>query len=338
MILSEMWIGRIKIVLVLGSVILFSVLLNPFSAQGQQTPTGQQPKQPINYEKFTHKSHLGTINVPGTNHYRPLNCNNCHERPSSTDLIKGIVQTTDRNKQFILKFPGHKACVECHVTQFTALPQQTCSICHQTKQGQNSGLPARPPQRDFPQRFDFNIFFDAKQHELHVTYNLPNSGQKLDCNFCHKQDARPAILTIPSHPECYVCHSPASGQPKASQKTDCKNCHTETVTNVQVFSTKYISRAYGAQFTHKEHVNFMNGKCDMCHTISGGYNQPTPTSVRIKQHLNPGERSGRGCFSCHDGGVHYGRKVFSGEPGTEGGGSCKKCHLRADFKIIPSSG
>jgi hypothetical protein len=336
-----MWRERVKITLVFVFLILCADLPGYLPARGQQKPAKQAPqttqstKAPIDYERFTHKSHLGTINVPGTNHGRILKCDSCHER---RDPTKEIVPTTNRNIQLSLKFPGHKACIECHVTQFTARPQQTCTICHETKPGQKMGLPARPPQRDFPKRYDFNAFFDAKQHELHVTYNLPNTNQKLDCNFCHKQDAKPAILTIASHPECYVCHSKTSTDQKANQKSDCKNCHVEQTTGVEPFSAKYISRAYGARFTHKDHVAFMSGRCDMCHTISGGYNQPTPTSLRIKQHISPAERAGRGCFSCHDGGMHYGRKVFSGEPGTEGGGSCNKCHTRDDFKVFPSSG
>jgi hypothetical protein len=341
-----MWIERTKIALLLSFLTLCALQLSYFPAQGQQKsknqapPTTPTPQAPIDYERFTHKSHLGTVNVPGTNHARVLKCDSCHER---RDVANGLVPTTERNIQLSLKFPGHKACVECHVTQFTARPQQTCTICHETKKGENTagqtvGLSARPPQRNFPQRYDFNAFFDAKQHELHVTYNLPDSGQKLNCNFCHKQEARPAMLTIASHPECYVCHSPTSAEQKAKQKTDCKVCHTEVAMGVQPFSAKYVSRAYGAQFTHKEHVAYMSGKCDMCHTISGGYNQPTPTSLKVKQHISPAERSGRGCFSCHDGGMHYGRKVFSGEPGTEGGGSCNRCHIRDDFKVLPSSG
>ena len=335
-----MWIDKIKIALVLCCLILCAAISGYFPAQGQQKPvnqpiqTAQTSKEPIDYEHFTHKSHLGTINVPGTNHARVLKCESCHER---RDVTNGIVTNTNRNIQLSLKFPGHKACVECHVTQFTMnSKQQTCTICHETKQGVVIGT--RPPQRNFPQRYDFTAFFDAKQHEMHVTYDLPNGGRRLDCNFCHKQEPKPAVLGIASHPECYVCHSPGSGDQKANQKSDCKACHTEMVPNIQPFSAKYVSRAYGASFTHKAHVDYMSGKCDMCHTVSGGYNQPTPTSLKVKQHLGPAERSGRGCFSCHDGGMHYGRKVFSGEPGTEGGGSCNRCHKRDDFKVFPSSG
>jgi hypothetical protein len=342
-----MWIERIKIGCILIC-LLTGTLLWGYGAQGQQkTAPGQQKppagqakpaanKKNINYEKFTHKSHIGTINVPETNIARVLKCDSCHERPAIDDINKGIVGTTDRNKQFTLKFPGHKACVECHVTQFTARPQQTCTVCHETK----DGLTARPPQRNFPLRYDFNAYFDEKQHDLHGTYLLPDTKQKLDCKFCHKQDARPAILTIPSHPECYVCHSPNSGDEKGSKKSDCKVCHTEQTQTVQIYSTKYVSRAYGALFTHKAHVDYMRGKCDMCHTIQGGYNRPTPTSIKVKEHNSTGEKTGRGCFSCHDGGLHYGfeRKIFSGEPGTEGGGSCNRCHKREDFKVIATTG
>jgi len=319
---------KIKFALLLPALCLIFLIAarDPRISAQEQTKTGSG--KAINYEKFTHKSHAGTVSVPGTNHARVLKCDSCHDR---RDRIDAIVPTTARNRALGLKFPGHKACVECHIEQFTSTQPKTCTICHDTK----SGLTARPPQRDYPARYDFNALFDAKQHELHAAYKLPATGKISDCAFCHKQDARPAVLTIASHNECFACHSPASGDPKGSAKSGCVVCHTEMLVDVQPFSAKYVSRAYGALFTHKSHVAYMNGKCDMCHTISGGYNQPAPTSLKIKQHVTPAERSGRGCFSCHDGGIHYGRKVFSGEPGSEGGGSCQKCHTREDFKVFP---
>ncbi|MCI0524734.1 MAG: hypothetical protein L0Y75_05670 [Acidobacteria bacterium] len=338
------WLKRVKIALALGCLALCLILLNPFAAQGQLTnkppaPAQQQPgNQPKDYSRFIHQSHLGLVKIPNTNFARDLKCESCHERPSAREVSNGVVATTERNKQLGLKFPGHKACVECHVVQFTSRPQQTCSICHNVQKEQSQGLSARPPQREFPQRYDYNAFFDAKQHELHITYALPETGQKLECVFCHQQTAKPSFLTIASHPECYVCHSPQSGDQKASQKSGCVVCHTEPATNVQPFSAKYVSRAFGARFTHKLHVEKMRGNCMVCHTISGDYNKPTPGTIRTKQHPRDAERGGRGCFSCHDGGVHYGFKVFSGEPGSEGGGSCIKCHTRDDFKVFPSSG
>ncbi len=341
------WLKRVKIALAFGCVVLCAIMLDPFAARGQQNkqsrkqagkqaaPAQESPeKKPVDYNRFTHQSHLGQIKVPNTNFARELKCESCHERPDAREIASNIVATTDRNKQFSLKFPGHKACVECHVVQFTSKPQQTCVICHNTQQGLN----ARPPQRDFPQRYDFNTLFDEKQHDLHRTYLLPNNGQKLDCVFCHQQTARPAFLTIASHPECYVCHSPKSGDEKGSKKSDCVFCHTERTANIKPFSAKYVSLAYGAKFTHKAHVGYVNGDCSACHTITGGYNRPAPVTIRVKEHAtSPAERNGRGCFSCHDGGVHYGRKVFSGEPGSDGGGSCNRCH-NDNLKVFPTSG
>src|SRR5262249_22520860 len=316
-----MRIERIKIAFVLICAFFSLLSLQQSAAQTKknQPRPAPTPKPPINYERFTHQSHLGQVNIPNTNQNRELKCNSCHER---VDVTTGIVSTTDRNKRLSLKFPGHKACVDCHVVQFTGKPQLTCTNCHDTK----GGLTARPPQRDFAKRYDFNALFDGKQHELHIKY-LFTDGKKLDCNYCHLQTAKPSYLTIPTHPECYTCHSPTSGDQKAKLKSDCAACHTTRAmdaTPFPPFSDKYASRAYGATFTHKAHVDYEKNDSYACHSISGGYNRPlqTPTSIRIKEHFNnPNERSGRGCFSCHDGGQHYGRRVFSGEPGETGGGS-----------------
>ncbi len=335
--------NRIKFAFVCCSLIVIFAAWRPLTAVGQQhlkqTPVAPSAasQAPVNYERFTHQSHAGVVKVPGTNQAHDLKCDSCHDQ---RDLMKNLVPTTERNKQLRLKFPGHKACVECHIQQFTAKPQQTCNICHETKQGQTIGLSARPPQRDFARRYDFNAFFDARQHELHIKYNLPN-GKQTDCNFCHAQTAKPAVLNIASHPECYACHSPNSGDAKAALKSGCVVCHTQTATNVQPFSAKYTSRAYGALFTHKEHVGYTKGTkgdCYECHTINGAYNQASPASLKVKQHVTPDQRGGKGCFSCHDGGTHLGRTVFSGEPGSSGGGSCNRCHTREDFKVFLSSG
>ncbi len=330
-----MMTNRIKLAFVCCALLVIFLVWQPFTAVGQQQPKTPVepiavPQTPPNYERFTHQTHLGVVKVPGTFQAHELKCDSCHDQ---RDLMKNLVETSERNKQKRLKFPGHKACVECHVQQFTAKPQQTCTICHDPKQAQS----IRPAQRDFPVRYDFNAFFDAKQHETHVTYNLP-SGQKTSCNFCHQQPEKfAAPLGVASHAECYVCHSPTSSDQKAAQKSGCIVCHTEQRRDdVSVFGRP--SRAYGALFTHKSHVGYVNNDCRACHTINGGYNQNSPASLKITAHASAEQRGGKGCFTCHDGGQHYGRAVFSGEPGSEGGGSCSKCHTRPDGKVFASSG
>jgi len=327
---------KIKLVFALCCLSACLAFFDPFAARGQQSKPSPSPTAtpaqtaPINYEKFTHKSHLGVVTVPpGTVQAHELKCDSCHDQ---RDLMKDLVPTTDRNKQEKLKFPGHKACVECHIQQFVAKTPQTCTICHDAGQG----LTARPPQRDFPRRYDFNAFFDAKQHETHAAYKLPN-GQSTNCNFCHQQSPKPALLGIAAHNECYVCHSPTSSDQKAAQKSGCIVCHTQqTMDDPPVFFR--ASKAFAAQFTHKTHVGYANGDCMACHTISGSYKQNSPATLKITAHASPDQRSGKGCFSCHDGGRHYGRIVFSGEPDNAGGSACAKCHTRDDYKVIPKSG
>ena len=322
------WLKRVKIAIALGSLALCLSLAGPFAASGQQSKksSGKQPaaapadqspaKQPVDYNRFTHQSHLGLIKVPNTNFARDLKCESCHERPSDREIESSIIETTDRNKKLGLKFPGHKACVDCHVVQFTTKPQQTCVICHKTDQG----LIARPPQRDFPKRYDFNAFFDAKQHELHVTYKLAD-GKQLECAYCHKPTQKALAVTIGSHPECYVCHAPGSFDDKAKVKNNCVVCHTQRLTSrPEPFEAKLESRAYGAKFSHAEHVKYMS--CTECHSIQGGYNQNSPTSPRVKEHNTSAQTGGRGCFSCHDGKQRYGRAVFSGDNAQ----TCVRCH------------
>lgn len=292
----------------------------PLSARG-----GYQKK--TDYSRFTHKTHSGAVRISPSHETQELKCDSCHERRVSRAPVDRSVATTERNERLQVNFPAHRACVECHITQFTA--HQTCAICHSQE------LASLPPQRDFPARRDYNAYFDGKQHVDHVNkYPLPGGG-KLDCVYCHKPTVKQAALTIPSHQECYVCHAPGSGDPKGSLKAGCGVCHRSPTNPEQIepFSAKLKSRAFGASFAHKTHVDYAGAKCVACHTIEGRYNQPlpAPTKIRVKNHLSPGERSGRGCFSCHDGGTHYGRAVFSGEDARR----CAECHKTQDRKGRP---
>ncbi|HZS08341.1 MAG TPA: cytochrome c3 family protein [Blastocatellia bacterium] len=328
-----MWTQKIKIALVMtcAALCVAAVMANTESAKPATSPApAATPAQTEkDYSKFTHKSHSGAVKIPGTSQTKDLDCAYCHERNADLTVAQAEVATTKRNEKLQVKFPGHKACTECHIQQFTAQPLKTCTICHDSSQT----LTTRPPQRDFPKRTDFSTFFDTKQHEAHYKYKLPD-GKEAGCVFCHTPRSKPAAVNIAVHAECYACHSPASGDQKASQKSGCVACHTQMVESVVPYSVKYTSRAWGAMFTHRKHATELGIDCQTCHTISGGYNQPVPTSIKTKQHLTEGERSGRGCFSCHDGGTHNGRTVFSGEDFN----SCGRCHTRADKKVFPTQG
>jgi hypothetical protein len=319
---------------VVGCLIATLVRTQPSAAQAVANPAALPAAQVSptakDYSKFLHKDHAGQVKVPGTSQTRNLDCAYCHERNPDLTVAQAEVGTTKRNQRLQIKFPSHKACTECHIQQFTAQPLQTCTICHDNQQG----LSARPPQRDFPRRYDFNSFFDSAQHAAHTNYKAPGKAEAIGCAFCHKSRSKPAALSIGAHNECYVCHAPNSGDQKAAQKSGCNACHTQMAESPAPYSVKYTSRAWGAQFTHAQHAGQYGIACSQCHTVQGGYNQPVPTSIKTKQHLSNAERSGKGCFSCHDGSSHNGRNVFSGEDF----GSCDKCHTRADKKVFAIPG
>ncbi|MEP7271388.1 MAG: cytochrome c3 family protein [Acidobacteriota bacterium] len=311
------WYNRLKALFILALGVAFALGV-----------PGQTPA-PKDYSKFTHQSHLGSVKIPGTANTRQLKCDSCHDRSEARSTI---VQNTFRNHKLGLSFPGHRACVQCHVAQFTAQPLATCNICHSSEKG----LTTRPPQRDFPARYDYNVFFDTKQHEAHVGYKYAD-GKRLDCAACHEATQKKLARLIPSHPECYVCHTPSSHDEKARARSGCIVCHTQPVARVE--ARDYRSLAYGARFSHDTHVGYVSGDCSACHTITGGYNRPSgrPGTIRVKQHSTERERTGKGCFSCHDGGSHYGRTIFSGDYGPAGQGSCTKCH-GDELKVIPATG
>src|SRR6266542_952280 len=228
----------------------------------------------------------------------------------------------------IVKLALALTCFAILVAPFAARGQQA---------GKQSGdktppAPVQPPPVKKP--VDYNRF----THQSHLgRIKVPNTNfaRDLKCESCHKPTQKTLAVTIGSHPECYVCHTPGSFDEKAKVKSNCVICHTQRLVDIQAepFDAKLASRAYGAKFSHVEHVKYMD--CRACHSIEGGYNQYSPSSPRVKQHNTSAQTGGRGCFSCHDGKQHYGRAVFSGDDAQ----SCAKCHnLKGDIKVFKVRG
>ncbi len=127
------------------------------------------------YSKFIHTSQQ----------HSSLSCNSCHERTDNAAVPR---------------FPGHKACTNCHLSQFTTPAVPMCLICHTDT---NSG---NPPLRSFPANFkeSFNVKFD---HTQHMTGSAkPQNG----CSGCHNRPLnRGVALSIPAdlaaHAQCYTC-------------------------------------------------------------------------------------------------------------------------------------
>src|SRR5438046_1016759 len=120
----------LKISLVWSIVVLCAAVTLPLVARNQPVsiqPASSQPQEKKDYSRFTHQTHADltgkpkTVKVPGTNLTRELKCDSCHTWP--TPAMNAATTPTPapvpaRNQQLQLKFPGHKACIECHVIQF----------------------------------------------------------------------------------------------------------------------------------------------------------------------------------------------------------------------------
>jgi c(7)-type cytochrome triheme protein len=246
---------------------LLFVLLNDHASAGSGDFSRAQSDQ-----KFTHSSHS------------QIKCDACHVRRA--DAIKPTV-------------PGHRACVSCHVKEFTTTSFGICSNCHE-------GITAvRPPVQAFPERQSFGLEFSHKSHATYV-----GGERRADCSECHSING--AVGTFPGHKECYVCHK-APDQVKAGEKApsgSCGECHTTSGSRAKLAAGGKTYRLI--KFSHSEHA--AGGvRCAECHGVVGDGEGVQVSQPALREHI--GTSFGRSCGSCHNG-----RRAFSGDS------SCSRCH------------
>ena len=219
--------------------------------------------------------------------HNQIKCDQCHVR--RVDAIKPVL-------------PGHRACIGCHIKEFTSTQFAICANCHE-------GITAIEPKLvDFPERQTFGTEFSHKTHATYV------SGEKrADCSSCHAVAG--ARATFPAHRECYVCHK-APEQVKAGEKVggaSCSVCHTPTGDKR---SPTAMSKAYNYRFTHQVHAQREGISCNECHKVLG--EATTQVSLpQLKEHRGVGFQA---CGSCHNG-----KRAFGGELANS---ACIRCHGR----------
>lgn len=240
------------------------------------------------YSKFSHSS---------DNHARQA-CSDCHQRKDNS--------ATPR-------FPGHKACTNCHSAQFFAPTVPMCNICHSSLSGKD------PPVRTFPSKFkeSFNAKYDHAQHDKGDA--RPSTG----CASCHSASLRRgAAMTIPigitAHNNCYQCHTPG----KTSSWRDigsCATCHA--VAPYRRTTTTAV--AFSVSFSHAEHGPKQRLDCADCHSLREGLPQTNQvSSPRAAQHFPPAR--GFSCATCHNNKRAFGEKNYD---------DCTRCHKGATFKF-----
>lgn len=241
----------------------------------QPATTAAQPQDSKDKNRFNHASHT------------QLKCDHCHVR--KIDALTPVL-------------PGHRACVSCHVKEFTSTQFGICANCHK-------GIDAvRPAMVEFPERESYGVAFS---HVKHATYI--GGERRADCSECHSIAG--SRVSLPAHRECYTCHK-APEEFKAGEKQiegSCGLCHTNDG-SFKKFSVG--GAAYKYRFTHDTHVR-SGAKCAECHGVMGdGLDQVSQPVLR--EHRGGG--FAKSCGSCHNG-----RRAFGGEMEHN---ACVKCHGR----------
>ena len=264
------------------------VLLNLCLLCSSAVISAQTPE--ADYSKFLHTSPK----------HRSIACTSCHERSDNS--------ATPR-------FPGHKACTDCHRGQFTTPAIPMCLICHTDTKSNN------PPLKNFPAGFNeaFNVKFDHAQH-LSGTARPPNG-----CAGCHNSPInRRAGFSIPAnlaaHNTCYTCHTPTSRSNAGREIASCGVCHDQRP--YQPTSTN--ARAFARAFSHADHGARQRLDCADCHKVTAGAPQTRQvSSTTAAQHFV--NTRGQTCATCHTG-----KRTFGGDLGF---GDCKRCHSGPTFRM-----
>ncbi|HZT60645.1 MAG TPA: cytochrome c3 family protein [Pyrinomonadaceae bacterium] len=206
--------------------------------------------------------------------------------------------------------PGHKACIECHATDFTTPGSPLCADCHTNVESNN------PPLKAFPGLIDFGMRFD------HATHMKGGAKPERGCSSCHVPIRRGAALNIiggfTAHQSCYQCHSPTASAGGRSIAT-CSLCHA-----LGSYSRPGVgAKAYTVGFSHAQHGARQGLSCEECHQVHAGAPQTRQvSSPQPTQHF--GSARGASCMTCHNG-----RRTFGGDNFAD----CKKCHTGQTFKL-----
>ena len=277
---------RLKRCVMLVFALMFAALfsLSMFGGKGEaqsrksRSAPAATPAPVAASSKFNHTS----------SKHSEIKCDQCHTRRA--DALKPVM-------------PGHRACIACHIKEFTSTSFGVCANCHE-------GITAvQPKVLAFPERQSFGTEFS---HKTHVTYQ--SGERRAECSDCHTVQGQRA--SFPGHRECYVCHK-APEQVKAGERVggaSCGECHTTTGDKTP---PSVMSGAYKFRFTHQVHVQREGINCSECHSVLTGGAEAQVSLPALREHRGGGYKS---CGGCHNG-----RRAFGGEIVNN---ACARCHGR----------
>lgn len=247
---------------------------------------------------FEHGNHLKLLQKGGD---QLMSCGDCHEQ-----------KVTAKNKGFPIceearmPYPSHNKCTGCHPKAFWTRPLQICTNCHM-----ENTFTKKPPLK--PQtsvnaplrtKFDHQLHFSPdKRVRKRFKFNK-------DCSFCHEFVDGGKKIEMPSHTQCYECHTKENVEPSIN---DYARCHARP-------KWQKAAKSKIKKFSHVDHtLDPMTGAsldCERCHFA-------VPKTKRIKDITKPVITT---CVECHQGEVAFDYT------------NCLKCHGDdITEKVVPES-
>lgn len=230
----------------------------------QDPPTTQEPAQdaepPIATAESIAKKYGSLEKIP---------IHKVHNEISITDAKTGEVKRLD--------------CLDCHYVADGTTGRNTvrylgavnCATCHieDNDERQKYKSPALPSGRETLGEYSHTAHLDPQAR-------LTANGQRQDCVYCHNPST--AKASMPSHPECYSCHSgPNAAKPIFNEKSqECRGCHSEEKIDRNLLApnegrakTPLVVSAHGSyrdlkMINHAAHLKEKNGAtiaCLNCH-------------------------------------------------------------------------
>jgi len=102
---------------------------NPPGARRPGRKSARGANKKINYSKFQHSSHAGTVGgALRKTRSQELKCDYCHQNPTPEQPV-----VTDYPNSKPGSKVTHSACIECHLMNARPEYLEICLICHSTK-------------------------------------------------------------------------------------------------------------------------------------------------------------------------------------------------------------
>jgi hypothetical protein len=233
-----------------------------------------------------------------TRNQHKATCDTCHLREGN---------------ETVTTFPGHQACIGCHIADFTVTQSDLCWTCH--KLPLNSNADTRP----FPQLSQFGLRSFSHRDHLNPA-KLSKESKVPTCEFCHKFDSSENKAGFPSHPQCYACHA---HEPEA-KKGACDTCHAAPDVSLK-YATETGRATTEYRFYHGNHfkVASIQRVCSKCHTTNPA---AAPNEVDVLQFEPIPDKIAHNS-SCWQSGCHVSKNEQR----------CSKCHVKPPVQIQISS-